>query len=202
MLENTVMLIHSNTEYDFILRICMERILKYCPQIKVCLCIDNKSSIVDYLKGRFEFYKIYEYPEGMPFGSRILSMINMIDEEYILFHCDNNILVDRVDLDLLTHFIKQMGEENIDQLRFNCGNKDRAMCWTSVKPDANNGLYEIGSGYFFSLQPALWKKVPFGAFFSLLRNASYGETEEKVGQDFVRVCWWKLGNCKICNLFC
>ena len=61
MFENTVMLIHSNTEYDFILRICMERILKYFPEIKVCLSIDDKSSIVNYLKGRFEFYKIYTY---------------------------------------------------------------------------------------------------------------------------------------------
>lgn len=186
MFENTVMLIHSNTEYDFILRICMERILRYFPEIKVCLSIDDKSSIVNYLKGRFEFYKIYEYPQGMPFGSRVLNLTDMIDEEYILFHCDNNILVDCVDKDLLSHFIKRMGEESIDQLRFNCGNKDRAVCWTSVKPDACGGLYEIDSGYFFSLQPALWKKKSFAAFFTLLRNASYGETEEKVGQDFVR----------------
>ena len=111
-----------------------------------------------------------------------------------MFHCDNNILVDQVDKELLTHFIKRMGEENIDQLRFNCGNKERAMCWTSVKPDACDGLYEIDSGYFFSLQPALWKKISFGAFFSVFRNASYSETEDekKGGQDFVRE------HCKSC----
>lgn len=184
MFENAVMLVHSHTDYDFILNISMQQIIKFFPEIRVCLCTNNKTKILESLKDTYQFYKIYEYPETMPFSTRIRTVLSMIDEEFLIFNIENNVLIDKVHVEEIEKLLVRMKNENIDQIRFHCGTKGRSVCHTFTKGEPINGLYEIGGGYYFSGLPGVWKTSAIKSIFNLLHDTVYGLIENKTVQDF------------------
>ena len=152
-LEDIIILLYSHTDYHDVLVACIGRINKYFPSAKLCLCINNKNLIVDACNN-VKFNYIHEYDEKLTLYSRIIPLLSIIKENYLIFNMDNNILIDYVDISLLSNSIKTIKQNNIDQLRFSCSGEP-------FVPDASlvkDNMFRIEKQYYMSVQPAIWKR--------------------------------------------
>lgn len=101
--------VYSHTEYLDVLKVQVEHMK---PVQNKVLLINGGSHIPDEILR--EFKKVIFYDDKLPYASRLLSLKNL-DEEYILFMHDIDILLSR-DQELINELPSIMKKENIDGL--------------------------------------------------------------------------------------
>lgn len=153
-MEDVITIMYSHSEYTDILLGSLKRLVKYWPQMKYCLCIDDFSKVKDKLGDEFTFKYIHEYGNTMETYQRLLPLLEKITEEYVIYQLDINILVNPVDNELFLNILERMRKENIDQIRL-------LAAGVLFDQPVNDILYEIDNNCYFSLNMPMFKRSSF-----------------------------------------
>ena len=152
--NDVIFIVYTHSDYIDILIPALKRIQQYWSSIQLALCTNDTNLIPNTFLTKFKYIHVYD--DKTHVYERISPLLNMIEEPYIIFNLDINILVDKVDELFFEHIFNKVKEFNIDQLRL----------WSSGVPvpdrnTLNNDLFEITRGYYISMNSALWKKSSF-----------------------------------------
>lgn len=153
-MDNIILLFYTHSDYVDIAIPSLLRLKRYWPEITVCLCTNNIESIIKGIDYNFKYTS--EYDDSEPFFKRIIPILNLIKEKYIIFNIDINVLVDRVDNDFFLRIYETMINKDIDQIRlFQSGTTPSII---------ENNIYMINQNilgnivYYISLNSSLWKR--------------------------------------------
>lgn len=185
-------LIYTHTEYSDILEITLKRMKKYFP-IKVIIATNNAKETLANCKDTEQIDNIFEYQDNLPYGSKLLSVLNNISSEYVLFNHDVNILFDEVDQNVLSNLIDIMIKQEIDSLRLSTSGIDDKII-KNENTTVSNIICE--SSYQLTVQPTLWRTKSFINLCSKLNEINYRDFELKPSQLYAS----KLKNCFISNI--
>ena len=185
-------LIYTHTEYSDILEITLKRIKKYFP-IKVTSATNNAKETLRMCNDTDQVENIIEYQDNLPYGSKLLSVLNNISTEYLLFNHDVNILFNHVDQDVISHLISIMSEQKIDSIRLSTSGINE-----KIKKNINTTVYNIISkdSYQLTVQPTLWRTSSFIDICSKLKDINYRDFEVEKSQMYAS----KQKNCYISNI--
>lgn len=155
MFEDCVLLLYSHSKYHEVLYVCLSRLIKHFVPMKIALCIDNATKVKEQFGEKINFFYIYEYKDIGPFFyARLSPLLDLIQEPYILFNMDNNILIDDVKLDQLVEHYQTMKETKIDHFHLMCGG--------TYRPAIREGThFDVTSEYRMSVLTAFWKRTSF-----------------------------------------
>lgn len=169
-MDNIIIIIHSNTSYHEVLVACISRFLQYLPSAKLALCIDSADRIKSHFGDKVTFSYLYEYKnEDRYIYLRLMPLLSMIKEEYVLLNFDSNILINYPDTTILDSLLIRMKKENIDQLRL--------MPSGTIPGEIDNYIFKINNGYFMSLECAFWKKSSLLELSQRFRSYIYHQAE-------------------------
>lgn len=177
-MEKLLWLVYSHTEYDDILEITLKRIKKYCPSVKVALCIND----IDYIRNKYKdynFHALYQYDNSATYGERMRSVLYQIPEKYIIYNHEHDILVDYIDMNILSMFVNTMETERIDQLRLSVSGIDSPLF------DKDLLINPIKGSYHLSLITALWNRESLLSIATEFHSHSYRCFECSPIQQFV-----------------
>jgi len=171
-IPNLTYLIYTHTEYIDVLDLTLKRLKKYFP-IEVSICSDNARIISDTYKQNYSIKDIYEYDDTQVYGSKLLSVIEKIQTEYILFNHDVNILYDYVNKDIINTILKRMETNNIDTVRLSTSGVEKK------RINETDLLHEIlpGETYFMTVQPTIWRRDTLLKFCKKFSNIVYRDFE-------------------------
>ena len=177
--DDIILVFYSHTDYIDIAIPSIHRIKKFWSNIKICLCVNN----ADIYKKEFpnEFKYIYEYNDTTSFCTRVLPLLEQIQEKYIILNLDILILVDKVNEKLFEKIYAKVISDDIDQLRLfttGIGNPD-----SSIVKDS---LVEIKTGYFFSVLTTLWKKKTLIDLFTKFINKTHRNIESDEVHQYIK----------------
>jgi len=165
--------VYSHTDYYLILKIQTEYFMGLFENTTLFI----NQNYQKHHEHIFEKYNnIHFYKDFLPYASRVLSCLENIKTEYILFthdidillHCDNSILeyltdlmylnnIDRIDL---KHWVPQDGEQ-IFELDFNIN--------IVQQKNPNN--------YIYNVNPSIWKVSTFKKLLGTFSNRTYRNIE-------------------------
>jgi hypothetical protein len=163
-MNEIVVLIYAHTEYMDILVPSLRSQKKYFPDMKWALCIDSKTELLQKYGNEFEFKYIHEFKPDEHVYARVTPLLEMIEEPYIIFNIEINVLVDYVDKNILFQILKQVKEQDIHQVKLLVAGvlAPHNDIQEIFKDESKNlVLYPVTSGYFLSLNTSLWKRESF-----------------------------------------
>jgi len=185
-------LIYTHTEYSDILEITLKRMKKYFP-IKVIIATNNAKETLSNCKDIEQIDNIIEYQDNLPYSSKLLSVLNNISTEYLLFNHDVNILFNHVDQDVISHLIYTMSEQKIDSIRLSTSGINEKI--EKNKYTTVNNIISKDS-YHLTVQPTLWRTSSFIDICSKLKGINYRDFEQEKSQIYAS----KQKNCYISNI--
>ena len=175
-MNNCTYLIYTHSDYDDIFEITLKRIQKYFPIIKLSICTNNLLLIKEKYSMFYDIINIYEYDDNLPYATKLMSVLEQINTEYVLFNHDNNILIDNVDINFINLLLDKMSSENIDTIRLSC-------CGISNIDKNDEPLLKPNTGgYFLSVFPSIWRTISFLKLCKLFKGSSYRDFEHGESQ--------------------
>ena len=176
-------MIYSHTDFLDLLNIQYDHI---SGRGHLTLCINNNNLDLDSIYEKFD--NVVFYNDGETYGQKLLSCINQVDYNYILFIHDNDILFDADDSKILEflHFLKVNDYDRVDfQLAydFNSTHRDTIL---------DDGLYLIKSsntdtraqGYIYNVNPSIWKRETLQKILEKFSHLDYRTIEQDAVQVF------------------
>jgi hypothetical protein len=189
MFDDCVLLLYSHTEYHDVLVACISRLLKHFVPMKMALCINNATAIKEHFKGKIDFAYVHEYVDNGPyFYQRLSPLLEKIEEPYVLFNMDNNILIDDVKVDIIEEAFETMKERNIDHFHLMTGGM-------IVSDSKDKHFFEASSIYLMSVLSAFWKRSSFYSLCKTFPDHNFRCSECDAIQYYMRA------NCKCYCLF-
>jgi hypothetical protein len=183
-MDNLLWLIYTHKDYDDMFEITLKRLVKYCPYVKYAVC----SNDVDHIRNKykdFTFHALYQYDDAVMYGERIRSVLCQIQEKYIIHNHEHDILVEPVDMNVISFLIYTMENEGIDQLRLSVSGIESPIF------DKDLSINPIKGPYHLSLITALWKRESLLSIATEFSSHSYRCFE----CDPIQVFASKMKNC-------
>lgn len=180
--KDVVLLIHSHTDFIDILIPALYRIKKNWQNISLCLCVNDISAIKEKLSGDIEFKYMHQYSAGDAFLERFIPALQMIEESYVLFNLEVNVLVDPVNELFFKEILTSMKNNNVDQIRLMpCGIEQRYLDQKEINPIEH--LLTIDD---FSFGTTLWKKTSFLDLCTTFKHKSYRFVESEDVNEYIK----------------
>jgi hypothetical protein len=161
-MEDIVLLFYAHTDYMDIIVPSLRAINKYFKGVKLALCINNKAELLEKYGNEFSFKYLHEFKPGEHVYARISPLLEKIEEPYIIFNIEINVLVDYVDTNILLKILDQAKTQDIDQVKLlvtGVRAPSEIIMEKFKNETANVYLYEVNEGYFLSLNTSLWKRT-------------------------------------------
>ena len=165
-MDNLLWLIYTHKEYDDMFEITLKRLVKYCPYVKYAVCSNDTDHIRNKYKD-FAFHALYQYDDAAIYGERMRSVLSQISEKYVIYNHEHDILVDFVDIDILTMFINTMENEGIDQLRLSVSGIESPIF------DKDLSINLLKGPYHLSLITSLWNRESLLSIATEFHSHSY-----------------------------
>lgn len=177
-------MVYSHTDFLDLLNIQYDHLV---GRGHLTLCINSND--LDLKETYNKFDNVVFYNSNLSYGKKVLSCINQVDYEYILFLHEIDILFeadDKTILELL-HFIKKNNYDRVDfQLAYDFNSTHRDTI-------TDNDLYLIKSsntdtraqGYPYNVQPSIWKKETLVKILDKFGHLDYRTIEQDAVQEFV-----------------
>jgi hypothetical protein len=189
-MDDAVLLFYAHTEYMDIILPSLRSINKYFSGVKMALCINDATELLEKYSDEFKFKYVHEYKPGEHVYARIEPLLKKIEEPYIIFHLEINILADYVDKDVMETIIKTMKLKDIDQVKL-------FVTGVITPPEVKEELirakekkvvvYEVLRGYYLGLNTTLWKRTSFLELASNFRDHSWRCSECYDIQEYCRL---------------
>jgi len=196
--SDLTILILSSDHYQPIIKVWEKYFTKHwssCPYkvVSVCNLSHYDSKVIN-----FETTNIESQPDASHFKGMLLHALDKIDTKYILYMCEDQIIVKDVITDNFTQAISYMDKHDITKIR----------CLSMPEPDTeldieegiinnkNFGFISLENEYRNSLQAAIWNKDRFVELLKTREEVFSGwvlETDEKF-RDYSKK--WKYMSCK------
>lgn len=176
MFKDTCILLYTNQEYLPLADLTTTEFDKFFPENPIKRYVVSNSFDGYEFKNKNSFFidtNTHFCHLGGHFGRTMLSALNNIEEEFIIFFCDDYLLIDKPyleNLDKLMHIIR---EDGIDFFTF--ASTRPMVDWIKYpiffENLPNRNFYVIPENYHYlhSVQPCIWKKS------SLLELLSYNQ---------------------------
>jgi len=170
---------YSHSEYSDVLRVQSD-FIHLVPYEKVLL-IDKPSEL--------PFTKTILYDDTLNFTKKVYTTVSQIQDEYILFYHDNDIIL-HIDITDINKMITLMKENNIDRIDLKHYSNNTPGIFTKSTYEINSNtsvcVYDKSSTfqYVYNVQPSLWKR---SALLDIMNkfDTTYREIEGAV-QDYCR----------------
>jgi len=190
-MDDVILLFYTHSDYIDIAIPSLFRIQKYWPEIRLCLCTNNKDSILSKYPSEFNFKYIHEYKEGTPAYTRIRDSLLEIKENYIVFNIDINVFVNRINQEYFLKLLKLVNDKQIDQVRLNQGGTTGEVSEDEVYEIKRNDLGH--TVYYVALHASLWKRSSFLELSTRFSSHSWrcsecGEIQEYAKQNLKSYC--------------
>jgi hypothetical protein len=183
--ENDVVnyMVYSHTEFLDLLAIQIDHLK---GRGHLTLCINSNDLEIDDVYENFDHVVFYD--GSLTYGQKLLSCMNQVDYEYVLFLHDIDILFDADDTKILEllYFLKKNSYDRVDfQLAYDFNSTHR----DTIEDD---DLYLIKSsntdtraqGYPFNVQPSIWKRDTLIEILTKFSYLDYRTIEQDAVQEF------------------
>jgi hypothetical protein len=181
-MDDCTVLIYTHTESFDILYCSLKRFERFMPNTRYSICINDAKQFTDKFRSEFSFDAVYEYDDSKPFGTKLMSVIEQIETDYVLYFHENDILVDYVDMASLETCYQVMKDKSIDQLRLYCTG-----CKPTLVPEQ---MFPIEKTDFrqFCTRPTIWKRSALLDIATRFKHKHYGgdDFEAEEVQTYVR----------------
>lgn len=165
MLKDTCILVYTNENYQPIADLSAGEFDKFFPENPIKrYIISNSFKNYEFKNKNSVFIDAQTEFDGMGghFGRTMRSGLTHIDEDYIIFFCDDYMLIDKPNLNYLVELMDIIRKDNIDYFSFasNRPKPDWNKCQISFNGLPNRNFYHIPENYQYrhSVQPCIWKK--------------------------------------------
>jgi hypothetical protein len=107
-----------------------------------------------------DFEKVIIYNDELPYSQRLLTLLNQIDDEFILFMHDNDIFIEADDM-ILNKCIELMKLSNLDRVDFQIGGPMFKEHHTLIEIDECKKYYLSRNTnpncYIYNVNPSIWR---------------------------------------------
>jgi hypothetical protein len=110
-------LVISHTSYADVLDIYLRQNKKYFPDMPMTLAINDIEYVKTKYGDEFQFERLIQYDDALPYGARMKFLLEQLDTPYILVNQDSNVIVDTPKEDIFTKLVAFMKEQNVHQVR-------------------------------------------------------------------------------------
>jgi hypothetical protein len=164
-MKNICFLFYTNEQYLPILDITNKEFDKFFPENNIKkIVVSNKFSDYEFSHTNFEKIDTQVPFDGMGnhFEKVMTKALNSITEEYIIFFCDDYMLIDKPNIEKLNNLVEFIQKNQVDYFTFASVNPKQDWKTYSL-PDYisdNHTFYQIPYNYqyHYSVQPCIWKK--------------------------------------------
>jgi hypothetical protein len=173
-------LVISHTSYADILDIYLRQNRQYFSEMPMILAINDIEYIKTTYGDEFQFAKLIQYDDTLPYGARMKYLLEQLDTPYVLVNQDSNVIVDTPKEGIFTKIIAFMQENDIHQVRL----LDAGI----LNVIRDEDLFHKNHGpYFMSAMTAVWNReelLKMYAIFSdhVMRCIECGPIQEYVKQ--------------------
>lgn len=203
LFEKLHFVIYTNESSIPLSEVSLKEFLLNCPpDSKVSVVSNNIINLNDSSISKYYFNAEVPQMNGKQFSTVMSKFLDHINEEFILFNCDDYIIYNQIDKKGLNTILNLMTNHNIDYFSF-----DRKLYCDTKTFDAFNNEYfpqnliniiPKSHYYRFSVQPCIWRKSSLINLFEKFKNISVHdlETNEEIRQlDFLclGINWDQLG---------
>ena len=137
------MILYSHTDYMDVCEVFFNQMEKFVPDYEKTIFINQDNNLIPK-----NYTKIY-YDNNLPYRERLLSCLNKIDSEIILFIHEDMFLYDHIDKKIILEFVNLILEDKVDFIKL-------------IKTDGHLGGCDIHPNLvaspkynLFSIQPTL-----------------------------------------------
>lgn len=164
-MNNICFLFYTNEQYLPILDLTNQEFDKFFPENKIRkIVVANNFSDYEFTSDNFEKINTNIPFDGMGnhFERVMINALSVIEEDYIIFFCDDYMLIDKPKLEKLNKLIEFIQKDDIDFFTFASVNPKEN--WTKYQVPENisegRSFYQIPYNYqyHYSVQPCIWKK--------------------------------------------
>jgi hypothetical protein len=160
-------IVYSNSEYFDVLKIFLHQEKKY------------KINSIIFSDVEFENYTTLIYSNELPYAQRLISCLEQLDSEIILYQHEDMFLYQQPNFERLSEYIDFLKNSRFSFLR---------LCRTGnccLKQIEINFLFEIDSSSpdFFAVQPTIWKRKDFIKYLKNRSNLSIWDLERYGNQN-------------------
>jgi len=183
MTNNLKYVIYTHSEYDDILRINLD----YSHNLNKILLINSGAVLDDTVKEKFE--SIIYYDDSQPYGNRIFTCLNQLNEKYILFSHDIDIPIS-YNIETLDELISFMNENDIDRVDLQ---QDVPSIQNEKLQNNNKNLIfkdtilirnDNPNTYIYNVNPSMWNKNSFIEIIKNYQSETYRTIETSSIQTF------------------
>ena len=144
-------LVISHTSYADVLDIYLRQNRKYFSEGLMILAINDASYVTTKYGDEFQFEKVIEYNDALPYGARMKFLLEQLDTPYVLVNQDSNTIVDIPKDDIFTKIVLFMKENRVHQVRL----LDAGIS-NVIRDDTL--FHENHGPYFMSAMTAVWER--------------------------------------------
>jgi hypothetical protein len=181
-MDDLLVIIYSHTDFIDVLVPSIGRLNKYFPSCKYAVCINNKAFLLDNFP-QINFGDIYEYDDSLAWNSKVMSVLERIPNEYILFNLDKNILHSPVKVDILADILQKVKDEGIDYVIFDNKSHNLPLYGSSSKYYFGPKPPNCGS-YYFSVNGGLFKRKSLLDIYTKFKDLTYNNNEGQEVQNY------------------
>lgn len=165
MNNNFCFFIYTNEKYQCIADLTMGEFDKFVPENPLKrYVVSNKFKDYEFKSKNAIFIDCNEEfnGSGNHFGQTMIKALNQINEKYIIFFCDDYMLIDQPKMDVLGELMKKIEEQNINFFSFASMYPKQDWKKYDLNFEAISGrtFYEISNDcqHLYSVQPCIWDK--------------------------------------------
>lgn len=180
--------IYSHTDYLDVLKIQTDYmgILKD----KVLFINQNNLELTDLYKN---YNNVIFYDDSLTYPSRVYSCLEQINDDYILFIHDIDILLN-LDIDIIEEFVLFLHKNNYDRVDLKyCDKFNSNSNLIKFTPKKNNIEYDLmlieqsnPSNYIYNVNPSIWKKSSFMDILHKFQHKNYRTIEDLDVQEYAK----------------
>jgi hypothetical protein len=189
-MKKICILFYTHSEYNDLWQMGMDRILKYGPKYEIYVTVDKNG---ENIKKLYDFKNIFYYNNADSYATRIINVLDNIEEDYVYIIHDNNVMVGE-SYSCVPKIEKFIYENDVDQFRLSNSGLTEPFKNTDVI-DEHIYKFKTSDHYQYSVFPAIWKKTSWKKLLSNFLSTPYRLIEERNVQDETR----KLNNYFIYN---
>ncbi len=137
------MILYSHTDYIDVCEVFFNQMEKFIPYYNKTIFINQDNNLIPK-----NYTKVY-YDNSLPYRERLLSCLNKIDQEIVLFIHEDMFLYDNIDKKIMSEFVNLILEDKVDFIKL-------------IKTDGHRGKSELHPNLvvspdynLFSIQPTL-----------------------------------------------
>lgn len=121
---------------------------------KYCFFDTKKYLVTEDIKNFSTDYQIIS-PGKLPWGARLLTCLNQIEEDYVFFILDDYYFNTIIDQTFIDNQIECMEKYSADKIIFHPGDD---LWWATLHSlEEDLSLFDLRSQYLNSVQPAIWR---------------------------------------------